>query len=195
MLGTFHSKYMVVDRKVALLNSNNIQDRPNVEMMIHIEGKIVESFYDMALYSWYTSLTPALPLLKDGFQGASEHKFGMDNEYMTQADLDGKQGEEKAATVSEDKKRFLKTWTPASDTTKTPCEISDSADARFISGRKITITEHLNAGKQPDTKRTAAPPPESDESKEFRPHHLHAPHQEVPVRNRLLNDRRLAPLY
>lgn len=26
-VGTFHSKYMVVDRKVALLNSNNIQDR------------------------------------------------------------------------------------------------------------------------------------------------------------------------
>ena len=26
-VGTFHAKYMVVDRKVALLNSNNIQDR------------------------------------------------------------------------------------------------------------------------------------------------------------------------
>ena len=26
-VGTFHSKYMVVDRKVAILNSNNIQDR------------------------------------------------------------------------------------------------------------------------------------------------------------------------
>jgi hypothetical protein len=27
---------MVADRKVALLNSNNIQDRVNVEMMIHV---------------------------------------------------------------------------------------------------------------------------------------------------------------
>ncbi|KZP06835.1 hypothetical protein FIBSPDRAFT_939801 [Athelia psychrophila] len=27
VLGTFHAKYMVVDRKVALINSNNIQDR------------------------------------------------------------------------------------------------------------------------------------------------------------------------
>lgn len=26
-VGTFHAKYMVVDRKVAILNSNNIQDR------------------------------------------------------------------------------------------------------------------------------------------------------------------------
>lgn len=35
-VGTFHSKYMVVDRKIAILNSNNIQDRVNVEMMLHI---------------------------------------------------------------------------------------------------------------------------------------------------------------
>lgn len=35
-VGTFHAKYMVVDRKIALLNSNNIQDRVNVEMMIHL---------------------------------------------------------------------------------------------------------------------------------------------------------------
>lgn len=27
MLGTFHSKYAVIDRKVAILSSNNIQDR------------------------------------------------------------------------------------------------------------------------------------------------------------------------
>jgi phosphatidylserine/phosphatidylglycerophosphate/cardiolipin synthase-like enzyme len=26
-VGTFHAKYMVVDRKIAILNSNNIQDR------------------------------------------------------------------------------------------------------------------------------------------------------------------------
>lgn len=32
LLGTFHQKAMVVDRKVALLNSNNIQDRPNLEV-------------------------------------------------------------------------------------------------------------------------------------------------------------------
>ncbi|KAA1063844.1 hypothetical protein PGTUg99_008611 [Puccinia graminis f. sp. tritici] len=33
LLGTFHSKFLIVDRSVALLNSNNIQDRPNLEMM------------------------------------------------------------------------------------------------------------------------------------------------------------------
>lgn len=32
LLGTFHQKSLVVDRRVALLNSNNIQDRPNLEV-------------------------------------------------------------------------------------------------------------------------------------------------------------------
>ena len=41
-VGTFHAKYMVADRKVALLNSNNIQDRVNVEMMVHV-GELVPS--------------------------------------------------------------------------------------------------------------------------------------------------------
>ena len=32
-VGTFHAKYMVVDRKVALLNSNNIQDRVSLHTL------------------------------------------------------------------------------------------------------------------------------------------------------------------
>ncbi|GJN90674.1 hypothetical protein Rhopal_003686-T1 [Rhodotorula paludigena] len=63
LLGTFHQKAMVVDRKVALLNSNNIQDRPNLEMMVHLEGPIVDSLYDNMLISWDEGLAPALPCL------------------------------------------------------------------------------------------------------------------------------------
>lgn len=61
MLGTFHCKYMIVDRKYAVLQSNNIQDNDNVEMMIHLEGPIVDSLYDMALISWHMKLDPPLP--------------------------------------------------------------------------------------------------------------------------------------
>ncbi|OAA66761.1 IQ calmodulin-binding motif protein [Niveomyces insectorum RCEF 264] len=61
LVGTFHSKYMVVDRKIALLQSNNIQDNDNFEMMVHFEGPIVDSFYDMALISWHGKLNPPLP--------------------------------------------------------------------------------------------------------------------------------------
>lgn len=51
-LGTFHAKFLIVDHKVALISSNNIQDRPNLEMMVHLEGGIVDSMYDQFLYSW-----------------------------------------------------------------------------------------------------------------------------------------------
>ncbi|BGP16314.1 hypothetical protein JCM10213_006470 [Rhodosporidiobolus nylandii] len=65
LLGTFHQKAMVVDRKIALLNSNNIQDRPNLEMMVHLEGPVVDSIYDNILISWDEKLVPALPCLLD----------------------------------------------------------------------------------------------------------------------------------
>lgn len=61
MLGTFHCKYMIVDRKQAILQSNNIQDNDNCEMMIHLEGPIVDSLYDMALISWNKTFEPPLP--------------------------------------------------------------------------------------------------------------------------------------
>ncbi|KAK6596158.1 iq calmodulin-binding motif protein [Botrytis cinerea] len=61
MLGTFHCKYMVVDRKFAVLQSNNIQDNDNMEMMTHLEGPIVDSLYDMALISWHKKFEPPLP--------------------------------------------------------------------------------------------------------------------------------------
>jgi phosphatidylserine/phosphatidylglycerophosphate/cardiolipin synthase-like enzyme len=61
LLGTFHPKFMVVDRKLAIIQSNNIQDNDNLEMMTHIEGPIVDSFYDLALISWDKQLEPPLP--------------------------------------------------------------------------------------------------------------------------------------
>ncbi|KAI9776650.1 MAG: hypothetical protein M1839_009456 [Geoglossum umbratile] len=63
LLGTFHSKYVVIDRKIALLTSCNIMEIDNLEMMCHFEGPIVDSFYDMALISWHKALTPPLPTL------------------------------------------------------------------------------------------------------------------------------------
>ncbi|EIW65928.1 hypothetical protein TREMEDRAFT_35660 [Tremella mesenterica DSM 1558] len=68
LLGTFHAKFLIVDRKVALINSNNIQDRPNLELMTHLEGPIVDSFYEIALHSWYNRLTPMLPCISSPYQ-------------------------------------------------------------------------------------------------------------------------------
>ena len=83
VLGTFHAKYLVVDRQVACLNSNNIQDRPNVEMCIHLEGPIVESFYDMALISWANALEPQLPLLSQPQDYTNRtYKFEQENPHL-----------------------------------------------------------------------------------------------------------------
>ncbi|CAF1355142.1 unnamed protein product [Rotaria sordida] len=65
IMGTFHVKFMIVDRRIALLSSNNIQDRPNLEMMSHFEGDIVNSFYDTFLISWWLLFKPNLVCLKD----------------------------------------------------------------------------------------------------------------------------------
>jgi hypothetical protein len=82
LLGTFHAKYLVVDRRVVCLNSNNIQDRPNIEMMIQLEGPVVESFYDMALMSWAIAMDPPLPLLSIPPAHPDVYKFKQDNEDM-----------------------------------------------------------------------------------------------------------------
>ncbi|WVF71175.1 hypothetical protein IAT40_005975 [Kwoniella sp. CBS 6097] len=68
LLGTFHAKFLIVDRKVALINSNNIQDRPNLELMTHLEGPIVDSFYEVALHSWWNKLDPPLPCMSEPYK-------------------------------------------------------------------------------------------------------------------------------
>lgn len=61
LLGTLHAKFMVVDRKVAVIESNNTEDNDNMEMMTHLEGPIVDSIYDTALVTWGNELRPPLP--------------------------------------------------------------------------------------------------------------------------------------
>lgn len=61
MLGTLHAKFCVVDRKFAVVMSNNMEDNDNMEMMTHVEGPIVDSIYDSALITWGKVLNPPLP--------------------------------------------------------------------------------------------------------------------------------------
>jgi phosphatidylserine/phosphatidylglycerophosphate/cardiolipin synthase-like enzyme len=61
VLGTLHAKFCIVDRKMAAVMSNNMEDNDNVEMMTHVEGPIVDSIYDTALITWNNHLNPPLP--------------------------------------------------------------------------------------------------------------------------------------
>jgi phosphatidylserine/phosphatidylglycerophosphate/cardiolipin synthase-like enzyme len=108
MLGTFHCKYMVVDRKYAVLQSNNIQDNDNVEMMIHLEGPIVDSMYDMALISWDKKLEPPLPSLNTPAAVGGIGSFGD----KSHDDIFGPDGSLKghSAIVHPDKMRHRKAY-------------------------------------------------------------------------------------
>ncbi|CAF0982708.1 unnamed protein product [Adineta ricciae] len=79
VMGTFHAKFMIVDRRIALLNSNNIQDRPNLEMMSHFEGDVVNSFYDTFLISWWVPFDPNIVCLNDPARVKIQYRFGMNN--------------------------------------------------------------------------------------------------------------------
>ncbi|KAF3311927.1 hypothetical protein TWF173_007599 [Orbilia oligospora] len=75
-VGTFHAKWMVVDGKIAVLNSNNIQDVANLEMMCHYEGAIVDSFYDSAMISWHNALRPSLGVHRFFDEDMTRQHFG-----------------------------------------------------------------------------------------------------------------------
>jgi hypothetical protein len=68
--------------------SNNIQDRPNLEMMTHLEGPIVDSFYETALHSWYNRLEPILPCIAQEYQPPpGGYRFGGNNPYFAEIEV------------------------------------------------------------------------------------------------------------
>lgn len=52
LLGTMHAKFMLVDRRTAILSSNNVQDRPNVELAISMMGDVCKGFFDIFRRLW-----------------------------------------------------------------------------------------------------------------------------------------------
>jgi phosphatidylserine/phosphatidylglycerophosphate/cardiolipin synthase-like enzyme len=89
MLGTFHSKFIVVDRKVAIVQSNNIQDNDNLEMMTHLEGEILNSVYNTALLAWFRVFDPPLPCL-DSVTGRTNLETFHDPSFQALFDQDDK---------------------------------------------------------------------------------------------------------
>lgn len=58
-------------------------------MMTHMEGPIVDSFFDMALLSWDRALNPPLPCLLSPPGPQTTYLFGKDNEHVKIKNLDG----------------------------------------------------------------------------------------------------------
>jgi phosphatidylserine/phosphatidylglycerophosphate/cardiolipin synthase-like enzyme len=79
MLGTFHAKFMVVDRRIAIVQSDNIQDNDNLEFCAQLEGPIVDAVYDTALITWNDAFDPAPPCINSPAAGAPLSTFAVGN--------------------------------------------------------------------------------------------------------------------
>ncbi|WWC89702.1 uncharacterized protein L201_004627 [Kwoniella dendrophila CBS 6074] len=192
-VGTFHAKYMVVDRRIAILNSNNMQDRVNVEMMTHIEGPIVQSFYDMALISWWKSFSPPLPLINHKpIYGIDEkgntrglYQFGNDHPVIeSKGDLENSANQSRkvlaehhAQAIEPDSSNNYRQNMVKKEELwdKSDQDEADRVDGQFTS--ENSINTHLNTGTKIDA--TDIDPPPNAAS--FKPIILHSPHDPFPV--------------
>ncbi|KAJ5316621.1 hypothetical protein PENANT_c019G08007 [Penicillium antarcticum] len=172
IFGTFHAKFTVIDRRMALLQSSNIQDNDNLEMLAHIEGPIVDSFYDAALLSWGKALEPPLPLLHSPAADApipclakkTSHEATVDN---------GAQDLPEHTVKSEHYDLDLE---------HEATRVNDSVLPRGEETPTQAVSRHLNTTIQPDTTGDA---PDTDQDPIFTPYKV-LPHHE-PVAMALVN--------
>ncbi|WEW57297.1 hypothetical protein PRK78_002762 [Emydomyces testavorans] len=179
--GTMHSKFMIVDRKFALLESNNIEDNDNLEMMVRFEGPIVDSFFDMALIAWNIALVPQLPMLDTPaasqvpcFPFAGAKHRSKDSVWSSQGDT---------ARAEESSDKFLPEHTPDdphhdADIVAEIARITASLTPRADETRRECVSRHLNSASSPDIIGDA---PEWDEEHHMTPYILHPPHEPFPM--------------
>ncbi|KAF2664184.1 hypothetical protein BT63DRAFT_393282 [Microthyrium microscopicum] len=184
MLGTFHSKFVVVDRKFGLVCSNNIMENENLEMMSHIEGPIVDSLYDTCMISWNNALKPPLPQLNTR---AIDHGFPSfeDESYKAIFDEAGtvKKTPSTVGTAGQDQERL-----PAHNPGDPHYDTSIATEfVRMQSTLAPTATEshidlvakHLSISTHSDKKPTVSDPTSSEDY--FNPFVLIPPHAPVPM--------------
>ncbi|KIM79061.1 hypothetical protein PILCRDRAFT_823914 [Piloderma croceum F 1598] len=181
ILGTFHAKFMVVDRKIAFINSNNIQDRVNVEMMVHVEGAIVEAVYDMALLSWANSLNPPFPLLSCPPTRPDHYRFQDDHSHISSKNLDSAKVDAARTIQTSEYPQDLKRG--QQDGYDVDYETEKKNNEQGLhggtkNGKLLAITKHLNTNLQPDTKATL---PDGVDMEDFSPHIIHKPHAPFPI--------------
>lgn len=60
LLGTMHCKFVIIDRETVILMSNNVQDRPNLEMGVVFTGAITRLFFKVFCNMWNKEKTEKL---------------------------------------------------------------------------------------------------------------------------------------
>ncbi|KAJ6096543.1 hypothetical protein N7486_007289 [Penicillium sp. IBT 16267x] len=148
-------------------HSSNIQDNDNLEMLSHIEGPIVDSFYDAALLSWGKPLDPPLPMLNSPAESNpipahnGEHK--VDPNVSLPEDL-----QENTASSPH--------WDV--DFEGEAKRVNSSINSRGGETPTQAVTRHLNTTIQPDTTGNA---PDTDQDPKMTPYILLPQHEPFPM--------------
>ena len=186
LLGTLHAKFMVVDRQIGIVESNNMEDNANMEMMTHLEGPIVDSLYDCFLVTWHDKFDPPLPThnspaRQGGFSTSNEASFqslfpSIDRpEYPSGVDA---RAQQEIVHQAAEAKSQLAPHMPddphydeslAAEITRVQSMYSPRANDNET--QVSAINRHLN-----DTSKSKATPtaPEPDKGHEFTPYIAHA---------------------
>ncbi|KAL4932198.1 IQ calmodulin-binding motif protein [Aspergillus undulatus] len=166
IFGTFHAKFMIVDRRVGLLQSSNIQDNDNLEMMVRVEGSIVDSLYDSALISWGKALEPPLPMRNSPAAGDPAPSFSNPEAN----DFHEEDGELPQLTIEEER------YDP--DIKAETRRMNGLLNPRNGESRTNPVTRLLNHTKQPSTTGDA---PDEDQESQMEPYILHQQHKPFPM--------------
>ncbi|BCR89608.1 IQ calmodulin-binding motif protein [Aspergillus chevalieri] len=168
IFGTFHAKFMIVDRRIALLQSNNIQDNDNLEMMVRVEGPIVDSLYDSALVSWGRRLGEPLPLLASPASSTPAWKLSA-SEPESSSDCSGR---EAPPQLTADHPLY------DVDMQQETQRVNGSLEPLPGMSRTEAVTRHLNTTLQPGTTGDA---PNRDQDLRMKPYVLSPPHEPFPM--------------
>ena len=196
MLGTFHAKFMVVDRKIAIVQSDNIQDNDNLEFMCQFEGPIVDSIYDTAIITFHNPFNPPMLCLKTPAAESTPPSFEMDlhskmfdqtgnpiHEYHISNKLNNDESTLTDAVETATSKTLPQhTSTDAHYDPDTASEMLRSISAMNPSkgeSRNEALSRHLNTEERNDTK--ASGPEASDASDIFTPIIPFARHEPFPI--------------
>jgi phosphatidylserine/phosphatidylglycerophosphate/cardiolipin synthase-like enzyme len=185
LLGTLHAKFMVVDRQIGIVESNNMEDNANVEMMTHLEGPIVDSLYDCFLLTWHDKFNPPLPTHNSpahqgGFStanDASSHSLFPQRDHPQYPSEQDERHQQQIAEEGTEAKSNLFPHNPgdphyddtiAAEVTRVQAMYSP----RDGESRLFAINKHLN-----DTSKSTATPtgPEVEAPEEMTPYIAHPP--------------------
>ncbi|KAL2866515.1 IQ calmodulin-binding motif protein [Aspergillus lucknowensis] len=167
IFGTFHAKFMVIDRRIGLIQSNNIQDNDNLEMMVHVEGPIVDSLYDTALISWGKALDPPLPMLNSPAVAVPPPSFSKEAVDVYSGEGDRVLPQHTIDNPHYDVDIKTETW-----------RVNGVLDPREGESATQAVSRYLNHTLQPSTTGDA---PDEDQENEMEPYVLDIPHEPFPM--------------